>query len=46
MELQFHLLENHTSLQWSTVGYWEDGVMTEEYLFWDNLECMKQIGLS
>ena len=29
-----------------TVGYWENGVMTEEYLFWDNLEFMKQIGLA
>jgi hypothetical protein len=33
-------------LTMNTVGYWEDGVMTEEYLFWDNLEFMKQIGLS
>ncbi len=30
----------------NTVGYWENGVMTEEYLFWDNLEFMKQIGLA
>ena len=29
----------------ATVGYWENGVMTEEYLFWDNMEFMKQIGL-
>lgn len=28
-----------------TVGHWENGVMTEEYLFWDNQEFMKQIGL-
>ena len=33
-------------LTMATVGYWENGVMTEEYLFWDNLEFMKQIGLS
>lgn len=33
-------------LTMNTVGYWENGVMTEEYLFWDNLEFMKQIGLS
>ncbi|NND87249.1 MAG: SnoaL-like domain-containing protein [Nitrosopumilus sp.] len=32
-------------LTMATIGYWEDGVMTEEYLFWDNLEFMKQIGL-
>ena len=32
-------------LHMATVGYWEDGVMTEEYLFWDNLEFMRQIGL-
>jgi len=33
-------------LAMATIGYWEDSVMTEEYLFWDNLEFMKQIGLS
>ncbi|KAF6246629.1 polyketide cyclase [Nitrosopumilus sp. b3] len=33
-------------LNMATVGYWENGVMTEEYLFWDNLEFMKQIGLA
>jgi hypothetical protein len=29
-----------------TVGNWKDGVMVEEYLFWDNQEFMKQIGLA
>lgn len=29
-----------------TVGHWKDGVMVEEYLFWDNHEFMKQIGLA
>jgi hypothetical protein len=28
-----------------TVGHWKDGVMDEEYLFWDNMTYMKQIGL-
>ena len=29
-----------------TVGHWnENGVMDEEYLFWDNQEFMRQIGL-
>ncbi|HSF27854.1 MAG TPA: ester cyclase [Nitrosopumilaceae archaeon] len=28
-----------------TVGHWKDGVMDEEYLFWDNQTFMKQIGL-
>jgi hypothetical protein len=28
-----------------TVGRWKDGVMDEEYLFWDNQTFMKQIGL-
>jgi hypothetical protein len=28
-----------------TVGHWKDGVMNEEYLFWDNLTYMKQLGL-
>jgi len=29
-----------------TVGHWKNGVMDEEYLFWDNQSYMKQIGLS
>lgn len=28
-----------------TVGHWKDGVMNEEYLFWDNQTYLKQIGL-
>jgi len=28
-----------------TVGLWKDGVMIEEYLFWDNQSYMNQIGL-
>ena len=28
-----------------TVGHWKDGVMNEEYLVWDNLTYMKQLGL-
>jgi hypothetical protein len=28
-----------------TVGIWKDGVMIEEYLFWDNQSYMSQIGL-
>ena len=29
----------------TTIGNWENGVMTEEFLFWDNQEFMNQIGL-
>ena len=29
----------------ATIGHWKNGVMNEEYLFWDNLTFMKQIGL-
>ncbi len=30
----------------ATIGHWnKDGVIFEEYLFWDNAEFMKQIGL-
>jgi hypothetical protein len=29
-----------------TVGHWKNGVMDEEYLFWDNYTYMKQIGLA
>ena len=32
-------------LTMDTVGHWKDGVMDEEYLFWDNQTFMKQIGL-
>ena len=31
-------------LSMSTFGHWKDGVMDEEYLFWDNAAFMKQIG--
>jgi hypothetical protein len=34
-------------LNMATIGHWtKAGVMDEEYLFWDNLEFMKQIGLA
>jgi hypothetical protein len=28
-----------------TIGHWKDGIMFEEYLFWDNQTYMNQIGL-
>ena len=33
------------TLPMCTVGYWKNGVMTEEWLFWDNATYMKQIGI-
>jgi len=33
------------NLPMCTVGHWVDGVMTEEWLYWDNATYMKQIGL-
>jgi hypothetical protein len=33
------------TLPMCTVGIWKDGVMIEEYLFWDNQSYMSQIGL-
>jgi hypothetical protein len=33
------------SIPMCTVGHWKNGVMTEEWLFWDNATYMKQIGL-
>ena len=33
-------------LTMATIGHWKDGVMDQEYLFWDNGEFMKQIGLA
>ena len=32
-------------LPMATIGRWKDGVMVEEYLFWDNQTYAKQIGL-
>jgi SnoaL-like polyketide cyclase len=32
-------------LEMVTVAHWKNGVMDEEYLFWDNYAFMKQIGL-
>lgn len=34
------------SINMCTVGHWKDGVMIEEWLYWDNATFMKQIGLS
>lgn len=33
-------------LTMATIGRWENGVMAEEWLFWDNQTYMKQIGLA
>ncbi len=33
------------SLPMATLGHWKDGVMDEEYLFWDNQTYLTQIGL-
>lgn len=34
-------------MQMATIGHWnKDGVMDEEYLFWDNATYMKQLGIS
>ncbi len=33
------------SIAMCTIGVWKDGVMSEEYLFWDNQTYMNQIGL-
>ncbi len=33
------------SINMCTVGHWKNGVMIEEWLFWDNATYMKQIGL-
>jgi SnoaL-like polyketide cyclase len=30
----------------ATIALWENGVIVEEHLFWDNLTYMKQIGLA
>jgi predicted ester cyclase len=33
------------SINMCTVGHWKDGVMIEEWLFWDNATYMKQLGI-
>jgi len=33
------------SLPMCTVGHWKNGVMIEEWLYWDNATYMKQIGV-
>lgn len=33
-------------LNMCTVEHWKGGLMDEEYLFWDNQDFMKQIGLA
>jgi SnoaL-like polyketide cyclase len=32
-------------IKMATVGHWKNGIMDEEYLFWDNQTYMNQIGL-
>jgi|SRR5208337_2301880 predicted ester cyclase len=34
------------SISMCTVGHWKNGVMIEEWLFWDNLTYMKQLGIA
>jgi predicted ester cyclase len=33
-------------LEMATIGRWENGVMVEEWLYWDNQTFMQQIGLA
>jgi hypothetical protein len=33
-------------LEMVTIGRWENGVMKEEWLMWDNQAFMKQVGLA
>jgi hypothetical protein len=33
------------SIPMCTVGHWKNGVMVEEWLYWDNLTYLKQIGI-
>ena len=34
------------NLNMATIGHWKDGKMDHEWLFWDNQEFMRQIGLA
>lgn len=33
------------SIPMCTIGHWKNGVMIEEYLFWDNAAYMNQLGI-
>jgi hypothetical protein len=33
-------------MEMATIGHWTNGLMDEEWLFWDNQLFMKQIGLA
>ncbi|MCE9575846.1 MAG: ester cyclase [Deltaproteobacteria bacterium] len=35
----------HFKLPMATIGHWIDGVMDEEYLFWDNASYLAQLGV-
>jgi hypothetical protein len=34
------------SIPMCTIGHWKNGVMTEEYLFWDNAAYLSQLGIT
>jgi hypothetical protein len=34
------------SVPMCTVGHWKNGVMVEEFLYWDNLTYLRQIGIA
>jgi hypothetical protein len=37
----------HFALGMATIGHWkQDGTMDHEWLYWDNQDFMKQIGLA
>ena len=36
----------HFMLGMLTVGHWKNGKMDHEWLYWDNQDFMKQIGLA
>jgi hypothetical protein len=37
---------NKFAVPMCTVGHWKNGVMVEEFLYWDNLTYMKQLGIT
>jgi len=36
---------NRFAIGMATIGHWVNGRMDHEWLFWDNADFMKQIGL-
>ena len=46
VERNLFMFDTHFALGMITVGHWKGKTMDHEWLFWDNQDFMKQIGLA